>query len=582
MSSSGPYQSRFLNLIVQQSRRLRDRSVQTFRTIRMGALWGAQILLYPIYAAVQASRLVGKQIKQAVRQAIPQLRAATQPLQPIADTSPQATLPSSDVLLHKVLRVAQTFALPGIVQQASPASSPSSLLPAAPTPKFILQTSNADSSDLKAIGTNISPTSLPQIRGIATQLEDRTLVLVTTVNQILDVLTAEQQLRLKQQIVWELANYYYDQRHLHLLQKPFSRQLPPIVDREYLLPPVRAFWQFMGWMQRSPVAIATNLFQEATLLLASQQVQSSRPTPKPHWLQTPLLPPLRGTLYPGRTRYQKGTPWQQLFGKGQSLTHPTPLPDQWREPADLGSLQAKRSVETQERSPTSSQWPPALPPSSTALTTTHRLLSLRDGVANILRSLGLGKATRSSPPSLPLEKTAEDNSPSGLSLHPIASWLRSRQFPLVYPRPQESLPDQALQPELLKSDALRESTSQDGVLQPIPTQPNDLASHRRNQYSEPKLNNLYLEEGNIVEPRATNGEQLPEMLPSPSEDSAIAPSDATANSLGHSDAKTIDIQATLVGYVKHPLEQLLGWVDLAMLWLEEHTLQLWRWLQGRQ
>jgi hypothetical protein len=41
----------------------------------------------------------------------------------------------------------------------------------------------------------------------------------------------------------------------------------------------------------------------------------------------------------------------------------------------------------------------------------------------------------------------------------------------------------------------------------------------------------------------------------------------------------IETNATMMGYVKHPLEQLLEWLDRAMLWLEEVLLRVLRWVQ---
>jgi hypothetical protein len=41
----------------------------------------------------------------------------------------------------------------------------------------------------------------------------------------------------------------------------------------------------------------------------------------------------------------------------------------------------------------------------------------------------------------------------------------------------------------------------------------------------------------------------------------------------------IETNATVMGYVKHPLEQLLEWLDRAMLWLENFLMIVWRWVQ---
>jgi len=36
-----------------------------------------------------------------------------------------------------------------------------------------------------------------------------------------------------------------------------------------------------------------------------------------------------------------------------------------------------------------------------------------------------------------------------------------------------------------------------------------------------------------------------------------------------------------MGYVKHPLEQLLEWLDLAILWVENVLVKFWHWWQQR-
>ncbi|PSB31169.1 hypothetical protein [Chlorogloea sp. CCALA 695] len=43
----------------------------------------------------------------------------------------------------------------------------------------------------------------------------------------------------------------------------------------------------------------------------------------------------------------------------------------------------------------------------------------------------------------------------------------------------------------------------------------------------------------------------------------------------------IETPAIAMGYVKHPLEQLLEWLDLGMLWLENTLVKFWHWLQQR-
>lgn len=45
--------------------------------------------------------------------------------------------------------------------------------------------------------------------------------------------------------------------------------------------------------------------------------------------------------------------------------------------------------------------------------------------------------------------------------------------------------------------------------------------------------------------------------------------------VNHGDWLDIDTEATTMGYVKHPLEQVVGWLDRAMTWFEESLVKLW-------
>ncbi|NJP11823.1 MAG: hypothetical protein HC866_22070 [Leptolyngbyaceae cyanobacterium RU_5_1] len=94
-------------------------------------------------------------------------------------------------------------------------------------------------------------------------LNTKALVLVTNQNQLLDILTAEQQQHIQQRITWEVAHYL---RYLGMRQQVAG--LPPLRvpnDRSQMWTPIRAFHRLMVWMQSGSIAIATNLFQEASL-----------------------------------------------------------------------------------------------------------------------------------------------------------------------------------------------------------------------------------------------------------------------------------------------------------------------------
>ncbi|KOR35415.1 hypothetical protein AM228_18305 [Planktothricoides sp. SR001] len=72
-ASTGRYQSRFLNLLLEKSQQLSDRMGQAARQVQTTTIWTVQLLMYPLYAMFQTGRLVGKQLQQTVSQKRPGL-----------------------------------------------------------------------------------------------------------------------------------------------------------------------------------------------------------------------------------------------------------------------------------------------------------------------------------------------------------------------------------------------------------------------------------------------------------------------------------------------------------------------------
>jgi hypothetical protein len=124
------------------------------------------------------------------------------------------------------------------------------------------------------------------VRGVASELNTRQLVLVTADNSIFDQLTADQQARLHRAIVLLLAEYAamgWRQRRQQQLQSP-SLPLPAAESTQWW--PVQWLHQLMGWMQTSPLAMTTNLFGEACVKPTVQMT--------PIDLSTPLTPATGG------------------------------------------------------------------------------------------------------------------------------------------------------------------------------------------------------------------------------------------------------------------------------------------------
>ncbi|MCL1469653.1 hypothetical protein [Argonema antarcticum] len=239
-SSAGRYRSRLLNFLSRQSRRLIDKGDLAFRHIRVGTTWAAQILLYPVYLAFQAGRLAGKQLHQALQQ----------------NNSAFSNLPPSDTPIQRVLETVKGEAFLNLSLGSTKKLSSEWFDPSIPVDL---------SADEVAVDGNTEQNLA--IQGIASRLETRTLVLVTADNEILDILTTQQQQEVFKQIRFEIPSYLHDQLVAQNAKTKVINQLSLLEDRPNLLAPLRLFRKLMTWVQTGPVATLVNLFEEETLLV---------------------------------------------------------------------------------------------------------------------------------------------------------------------------------------------------------------------------------------------------------------------------------------------------------------------------
>jgi len=281
-STPGRYRSRLFNLINHHSRRFIDRGERAIRHLKVAAVWGKQILLYPIYMVVQTSLTAGRQLSAEAKTGWTRLKALTQ-------SQPPEQPPAVDTPIQRVLKEVETLPLPKPSQwkQLQPVGDQErQIVGAGLTDNVTQETDNLTKPALlgkekgkktfstgrlkpqlhkQNLPTQVSQSSRVEIQGVATLLTTRTLVLVSIANEILDILTPEQQQKLAARISWELANLYRQWRLVdNLKTSRVQRQLSHLAKPSLFLP-VRLFWQLMAWVQTSPVAIAINLFGESTL-----------------------------------------------------------------------------------------------------------------------------------------------------------------------------------------------------------------------------------------------------------------------------------------------------------------------------
>lgn len=169
--ASGRYQSRLFNFIHRQSQRLSDRMGETLRHVKVSAGWSLQTLLFTILAPIQkALQNVGKQIAGEPSQ------TNSRQLHGNSDE----IVPDVDIPIANVLGNARTF----------------------PSYKH-----HARATGMVTQTTAASIQYVPHLRGIACQLTDRALVLVNSVNEILNILTPQEQQKLLDKIISETTEY---------------------------------------------------------------------------------------------------------------------------------------------------------------------------------------------------------------------------------------------------------------------------------------------------------------------------------------------------------------------------------------
>ncbi|MBE9140630.1 hypothetical protein IQ254_26090 [Nodosilinea sp. LEGE 07088] len=253
-TSSRPFQSRTIASLRAGYRQMFHNAERWLHQGRTAVVWGIQVALYPLYAAVQGLRLGYRQLRagQSWRQTWARLSGSSQPELVAADTPIRALL---SVIQPPTVTAADSR--PGGLRLVNIYGS-------------WLKQSQAGAV-LTPEQWHLVPIEAP-VRGIASDLANRQLVLVTTDNGIFAGLTAHQQGRLHQAIALMMAEYGRGCRQYSLNQHLQQPWLPLPRANSTLLLPLRWLPQALRWMQTSPLAAATNVFGEASQQAAIQSL----------------------------------------------------------------------------------------------------------------------------------------------------------------------------------------------------------------------------------------------------------------------------------------------------------------------
>lgn len=669
--STGRYQSRLFNFLNRQSLRLTEQFDRTVRHVKVAAVWGVQILLYPVYLLVQTSLSVGRQLRAEAEAGWPKLKEFTQK-EPQQETPLAADTPIQRVL--EELKVG-TLKVEGLKQfyQLQPANlQPTNLQPTN------LQPTNLEPTNLASNGyieqSSNSPEERCVIQGVASLVTTRSLVLVTVENQILDILTPQQQHQLAAKIRWEVADFLHQRR---LVQSSRLQKATPRLselDRPRVLWPVRLFWHIMAWVQTSPIAIAANLFQESTLVgdeaPGSRQILPYRPALKRHQLPASKDSVIANQLdsqgvltFLDRTVAELES-HQLVPGTEALITLRDSLQTRWNSsPLAKVPIQGSKWTLAASRSTSKIQSliqnllpSPQSPATETSQTRLFQIQALiyaavdyffgkRDsdlpGTDSQELSLNLanpqGKVHQlfgRHSPSLSPGQTANalesvDTSEADLwlswsdlygesdSLDEFAHHAPISQDPssrISSPKSQAQLPEafsskipikprnsawHTLKRFLRLKPVLRKRAAPNSEkLTHIPHPSVSQTSKLTTTQNVPPLATLSQDKGRISRQKKTSSS----VAVSSPHSTSVSPVGKESNGIGFPNTRGaivtpsshsqntdiepapdwIETQATPSGYVKHPLEQVLEWLDHSMLWVEELVVKVWRWFWQRR
>jgi len=579
-ASSGRYQSRLFNFAHQQSRRLTQQCDRAFRHLQVATSAVVPVVLYPIYLLFQSTRSAAKQVHHSMQ---PQLPADN------TDSLPE-TPPFVDTPIQRVLLAVDSLqSEEAVLTPSKEKNEPLNFLGFLSKLGFkFLPHSPKSTSNLTRSCSPFLDASRPTIQGIATQVSSRALVLVTAQNEILDIFTPQQQQKLQERIIGEVARYWRYQRLAHSPEQRLTKQLD-MSTRAKLFSPIGLFSSMIAWVQTGAVALADNIFQESSLV-RRQKTRGELPKAEGRIsthqalvfldrtvaaLESKHLAPASEVVLSVRQRSWELVKLVQtqltvyLFGKVQ------PNGSKSLASATLNGVITLNGSETYK---------------SRIQTLIFAAINYFFGghgekqtivTAPITDSLELPSGSKPRAKPLPHHRsTFRLLSADQLPSTDEDPWLT---FGDLFGEPElEGEASTVYKPESLMSQTMSQLTGKTNLT---------LLSSQLNRYSLRNLLNRFQAflpqskqiSGRSSQQKSTKGKglgkvgskQLSPLLQSPQSMSKGESNQPNSqNTQLEPQPDWIETKATAIGYVKHPLEQLLQWLDRAMLWLEELLMKV--------
>ena len=212
---SGNYQSRVFTFINKRTSRFKDTCAQGFRHIKIAVVWSGQALLYPFHLLAQTTKIFQPQITPPPQNPV---------LPPVSDINIEQALElvvdaGYPIVIAERGSVTTADAWTGSRQQPVATSTRSrsvsgreSIITREDSSNLGTYDPDTDDWEIASYSPRRSQqvvTRKPIIQGLSSLLIDRQLVLITTENEILNILTTSQQQEIRRKIGIDLAIDWY-------------------------------------------------------------------------------------------------------------------------------------------------------------------------------------------------------------------------------------------------------------------------------------------------------------------------------------------------------------------------------------
>jgi hypothetical protein len=547
-ASSGRYQSRLFNFFHQHSQRLSSSVGQTWRKVKVATNWSLEALLYPVFLLIQ------KAVDSAGQQLNPQVETNQNQLNSHDDSnSSSENLLIADAPIVNLLEMVRNL----------PSQQNASTLTA--TEAKINYVEYHQTTEINETVKSY----LPQVQGVATHLKNRHLVLVTNDNKILDILTLKQQQRLQDKIISEIAEYCHAWRLLKA--KRTDNQINVLPEINHLLN------KLTGTPGKQQLLTSTDEAEVKPYLTkldsAIAQLESST-----------FLPISQTFTVIGQTLKQQLDKF--IFGKGKEITLSNPPNSQAIIPVTVKTLRQQMTQLISGKEITLSHQNDSQP----KLTVVRQ--KLRQELSKFIHR---PEITTTNPTDL------ESQTPKVLDLikQAVDYFFGSESPPKIgdnqnlNTQGRKKLFSNFVKAALPQSEYVEAETEdlwltfgdlfgEEVEIESAETKQPRLTSKKPNS----KLLKEYQPGGNLVKGSSrknsdivsqSNEKQKSRRITLPKPEKAGISTSSNPEMVGKPDY--IEINASTISYEKHPIELILEWLDLIILWVEERIAIAFRFLQ---